>query len=295
MSLVVYETGDAGRRIGVRRGPYIVPVDSLDSGEGVDGVTNCLPIIHSLESQAREVLSETPESVEIHDASRTSLYSPIDPSKIVRIEGSYEHDLVDEDYNPFINTEGLRERDWPRFWVAPMSTVVQASNPFVLPKFANEVKPGVELALVIGSSGKYWSPEEAAEAIAGCLVMIDIGIHDPLPGQWGYRFFDSAMAFGTDLVSYRGLEVSSLDLTLELNGEVADTKSTEGWRFSPGDMVSTVSEIMSLQAGDVITTGNPMRVDGTVDPGDELRATIEDIGTFESPIRREQTDSRMLI
>jgi 2-keto-4-pentenoate hydratase/2-oxohepta-3-ene-1,7-dioic acid hydratase in catechol pathway len=91
------------------------------------------------------------------------------------------------------------------------------------------------------------------------------------------------------------LDVSSLNLTLELNGEVVDTKSTDGWRFSPGEMVSTVSEMMTVQPGDVITTGNPMRVDGTVDPGDELRATIEDVGTLESSIRRVTTDAEVLI
>jgi 2-keto-4-pentenoate hydratase/2-oxohepta-3-ene-1,7-dioic acid hydratase in catechol pathway len=261
----------------------------------VDGITDCLPIIHSLESQARAVLSDSLETVDIHNVSQANLYSPIYPSKIVRIEGGYEHDLTDENYNPFIDTEGLRERDWPRFWVAPMSAIAQASNPLVLPKFAYEAKPGVELAFVIGSSGKYWSHEAATEAIAGCLVMGDIGIYDLLPGQWGYKFFDSAMRFGTDLVSAQELDLSSLNLTLELNEEVVDTKSTDGWRFTPGEMVSTVSDIMSLQPGDIITTGNPMRVDGTVDAGDELRATIEDVDTVVSSIHREETDAEVLI
>jgi 2-keto-4-pentenoate hydratase/2-oxohepta-3-ene-1,7-dioic acid hydratase in catechol pathway len=295
MAFVVYETGDATLRVGVRRGTDIVPVDSLDSGGRVEGITDCLPIAHTLESQAEEVLSGAPRPVDIHDISRASLRSPVDPGKIVRIEGSYEHDLAEEDYNPFIDTEGLHERDWPRFWVAPMSAMAGASDPLVLPTFANKAKPSVELALVVGSSGKHWSPEEAMEAIAGCLVVADIGIYDSLPGQWGYKFFDSAMTFGTNLVSSRELDVSSLNLTLELNGEVVDTKSTDGWRFSPGEMVSTVSEMMTVQPGDVITTGNPMRVDGTVDPGDELRATIEDVGTLESSIRRETTDAEVLI
>ena len=286
MPLVVYETGDTTPEIGVRKGPDIVPVDSLDSGEGTDGVTDCLPIIHTLESQAEEALSGTPESVDVHDVSQVNLRSPIDPTKIVRIEGSYEHDLVDEEYNPFIDTEGLRERDWPRFWVAPTSAMAEASDPLVFPKFANEAKPSIELALVVDSPGKHWSPEEAREAIAGCLVMADIGIYDSLPGQWGYKFFDSAMTFGTDLVSYPEGDVSSLNLTLELNGEVIDTKSTDGWRFSPGEMVSTVSEIMSIEQGDIITTGNPMRVDRSVSGGDELRATIEDVDTVTSSIRR---------
>ncbi|WP_158413868.1 fumarylacetoacetate hydrolase family protein [Halorubrum sp. CGM5_25_10-8B] len=213
----------------------------------------------------------------------------------MRIEGSYEHDLVDDKYNPFIDTEGLRERDWPRFWVAPMSALAQASDPLVVPTFTSEAKPSAELAFVVGSSGKNWSSEKATEAISGCLVMVDIGIYDSLPGQWGYKFFDSAMTFGTDLVSANGLNLSSLELSLELNGEVVDTKSTDGWRFTPGEIVSTVSEVMSLQPGDIITTGNPMRVNGTVDSGDELRATVEDVDTVVSSIRREETDAEVLI
>lgn len=295
MPVVVYETGDAAPQIGIRRGTEIVAVDSLDSGEGLDGVPDCVPIIRTLESEAETAIWEAPGSVDLHDLSEVTLQSPVDPSKIVRIEGSYEHDLTDEGYNPFINTESLHERDWPRLWVAPMSAMARASEPLVVPTFANDVKPSIELAVVVGSAGKNWSPEEATEAIAGCLVMADLGIYDSLPGQWGYKFFDSAMRFGTDLVSAQELDLSSLELTLELNGEVIDTKSTDGWRFSPGEMVSTVSEIMSLQPGDIITTGNPMRVDGTVDAGDELRATIEDVGTVASSIRREETDAEVFI
>jgi len=295
MALVVYETGDATSRVGVRRRTDIVAVDSLDSGEGADGVTDCLPIIRTLESEAEEAISDDPESIDSHDVSEVTLYSPVDPTKIVRIEGSYEHDLTDAGYNPFINTESLRKNDWPRLWVAPMSSMVQASDPLVVPTFANKVKPSIELAFVIGSAGKYWSSEEAAEAIAGCLVMTDIGIYDSLPGQWGYKFFDSAMRFGTDLVSAKELYLSSLELSLELNGEVVDTKSTDGWRFSPGEMVSTVSGIMSLEPGDIITTGNPMRVDETIDAGDELRARIEAIDTVVSSVRREQTDTEVFI
>lgn len=295
MPVVVYETGDATPQVGIRRGTEVVAIDSLDSGEGVDGVSDCAPIIRTLESEAEAAMAEAERSVECHDLSAVTLHSPVDPSKIVRIEGSYEHDLTDEGYNPFINTESLREVDWPRLWVAPMSAMAEASEPLVVPTFANEVKPSVELAFVVGSAGTNWSPEEATEAIAGCLVLADIGIYDSLPGQWGYKFFDSAMRFGTDLVSAQELDLSSLELTLELNGEVVDTKSTDRWRFTPGEMVSTVSEIMSLQPGDIITTGNPMRVDGTIDAGDELRATIEDVGTVVSSIRREETDAEVLI
>lgn len=295
MPVVVYETGDATPQVGIRRGTEIVSVKSLDSGEDVEGIPDCVPIIGTLESEAEAALSEAYGSVDSHDLSAVTLHSPVGPSKIVRIEGSYKHDLTDEEYNPFINTESLHERDWPRLWVTPMSAMAKASDPLVVPTFGNEVKPSVELAFVVGSAGKNWSPEEATEAIAGCLVLVDIGIYDSLPGQWGYKFFDSAMRFGTDLVSAQELDLSSLELSLELNGEVIDTKSTDGWRFTPGEMVSTVSEIMSLQPGDIITTGNPMRVDGTVDAGDELQATIEDVGTVVSSIRREETDAEVLI
>jgi 2-keto-4-pentenoate hydratase/2-oxohepta-3-ene-1,7-dioic acid hydratase in catechol pathway len=295
MPVVVYETRDATPQVGIRRGTEIVAVESLDSGEGLKRVSDCIPLIRTLESEAEAAIAEAGSSVDPHDLSAVTLHSPVDPSKIVRIEGSYEHDLTDEEYNPFINTESLHERDWPRLWVAPMSAMAKASDPLVVPTFANEVKPSVELAVVVGSAGKNWSYEEATEAIAGCLVLADIGIYDSLPGQWGYKFFDSAMRFGTDLVSARELDLSSLELSLELNGEVVDTKSTDGWRFTPGEMVSTVSEIMSLQPGDIITTGNPMRVDGTIDAGDELRATVEDVDTVVSSIRREETDSEVLI
>lgn len=295
MALVTYSTDGTSSQIGVRRGDKVISVKSLDIGKKINQLSDCFPILNLIESEGEEALSNSSQSVNVRSVSETTLQSPINPSKIVRIEGSYEHDLIDEEYNPFINTQSLRECDWPRFWVAPISAMAQASDPLIIPTFANELKPSIELAFVVGSAGDNWSLEEATEAIAGCLVMIDIGIYDSLPGQWGYKLFDSAMQFGTNLVPAQGLDLLSRDLTLKLNGEVIDTKSTDGWRFSPEEMVSTVSEIMSLQQGDIITTGNPMRVDRTVDAGDELQATIEGIDTVVSSIRREETDAEVLI
>lgn len=295
MALVMYSTDDASSQIGVRRGNKVISVKSLDVGKKINQLSDCFPVINLIESEGEEALSNSFQSVNVYSVSETTLQSPINPGKIVRIEGSYEHDLIDQEYNPFINTQSLRECDCPRLWVAPISAMTQTSNPLVIPTFANEVKPSIELAFVVGSAGDNWPFEEATEAIAGCLVMIDIGIYDSLPGQWGYKFFDSAMQFGTNLVSTQELDLSSLELTLELNGEVIDTKSTDRWRFLPGEIVSTVSEIMSLQQGDIITTGNPMRVDRTVDAGDELQATIEGIDTVVSSIRREETDAEVLI
>lgn len=294
MPLVLYSPDDSNERLGIQRDDTIVALDEVSRSDGVIGLDEAVASLAELEAQAEEALIEA-DAVETFASETVNVRAPIDPTKIVRIEGSYKHDLDDAEYSPFIDTEGLRERDWPRFWVVPKSTLTRQSGSLEVPKFAKNVKPGIELAFVLGRGGKYWTAEEGVDSIAGYLMLVDLGIYDPLPGQWGYRFFDGAMTFGSDLVSPDGVDLSSLQLSLELNGDELDSKSTSDWRFTPGEMVETVSQIMTLEPGDIITTGDPMRVHQTVEEGDTLRGRITDIGSVETHIQGEETDAEVLI
>lgn len=294
LPLVFFNLDDSGERLGIQRGEVIVPLETISDPDQVIEFVQVLGNLSKFEERADAAISRS-QTVETVSVTEADVRAPLDPTKIVRIEGSYEHDLDNADYNPFIDTEGLRERDWPRFWVAPESALARPPGTLEVPKFAKRVKPGLELAFVIGRNGKYWTEEEAFESVAGCLVMVNLGIYDSLPGQWGYRFFDGAMTFGPGLVPSDRIDLSTLRLSLELNGEELDARSTSAWRFSPGEMVSTVSQIMSLRAGDVITSGDPMRIHHTVENGDTLRGHVSNLGTVEVGIRREETDAEVLI
>lgn len=293
MPLVFFSPHGSSERLGIQRDDTIVAVDAISKSDKKMGLKEAVESLAELESQVEDAIGA--KAVETFTLETVNVRAPIDPTKIVRIEGSYTHDLDDAEYSPFIDTKGLRERDWPRFWIVPKSTLARQTGTLEVPNFAKRVKPGIELAFVLGQGGKYWTEEEAIESIAGCLVLVDLGIYDPLPGQWGYRFFDGAMNFGSALVSPDGLDLSSLRLSLELNGDEVDSKSTSDWRFTPGEMVETVSQIMTLEPGDIITTGDPMRVHQTVEKGDFLRGQITEIGSVETHIHGEETDAEVLI
>lgn len=294
MPLVYFSHDDTDENLGIQQGDTIIAVDTVLSSDQEIALEKALENIAEFEQLAKEELSGG-EPAETYASEAVNIRAPIDPAKIVRIEGSYTHDLDDSAYNPFIDTEGLQERDWPRFWIAPNSTLERKSEPLIIPTFAKNIKPGIELAFVLGRGGKYWTESEALESVAGCLIMVDIAIYDPLPGQWGYRFFDGAMRVGSGLVSPAGIDLSSIQLSLELNGKELDSRSTSGWRFSPGEMISTVSQIMTLESGDIVTSGDPMGIEQTVEDGDTLHGHITDIGKIETSIRREETDGGVLI
>ena len=75
------------------------------------------------------------------------------------------------------------------------------------------------------------------------------------------------------------VDVSNLDISLELNGEVKQKGNTNMMMFSPRELVSFVSGIMTLLPGDVITTGTPAGI-GPMDHGDKVSVVIESIGTL---------------
>lgn len=294
MPLVFFSPDGSSECLGIRLDDTIVAVEAVSKSDQEIGLDEAVGSLAELEAKAEEAITGA-EAVETFGLEAVNVRAPVDPTKIVRIEGSYTHDLDDAEYSPFIDTHGLRERDWPRFWIAPRSTLTRQTGALEVPQFAKRVKPGIELAFVLGRGGKYWTEEGAVESIAGCLVLVDLGIYDSLPGQWGYRFFDGAMLFGASLVSPGGIDLSSLRLSLELNGDELDSKSTSDWRFTPGEMIETVSQIMTLEPGDIITTGDPMRVHQTVEAGDTLRGHITDIGSVETHIHEEETDAEVLI
>ena len=97
-------------------------------------------------------------------------------------------------------------------------------------------------------------------------------------GQWTRaKGFDTFAPMGP--VIETDLDPDHLDIRLELNGEVRQQGNTDMMMFSPYELVSFVSSIMTLLPGDVITTGTPSGI-GPMNHGDQVSVIIENIGTL---------------
>ncbi len=101
-------------------------------------------------------------------------------------------------------------------------------------------------------------------------------------GQWTRaKSFDTFCPLGPWLAL--GLDPGALEISLRLNGETRQSSSTSAMIFAPAELVSFISGIMTLEAGDVILTGTPPGV-GELTVGDEVEVEIGGIGTLRNRV-----------
>jgi 2-keto-4-pentenoate hydratase/2-oxohepta-3-ene-1,7-dioic acid hydratase in catechol pathway len=289
MGIVRFSADSVTEHIGVAFDGVVVDISSVEGAAGE--LSEALSDSESVCSSARK-LRDGGEA-RTYETEDVTFHSPVLPSKIVRLEGCYEHDVTDEEFNRFVQDDGLSEMDWPSIFAAPVTSTVPPSEDVEIPQFAEKVRPGAELAFVIGEECKYLQPSEALDAVSGLLTVATVTVYDDLPGLFGYKSFDSAIPVGREVVPPE--TVGGLEVSVSVNGEVLDTRSTSDWRFEAGEIVSSVSEVMSLEPGDLILTGDPIRTDRVLEEGDSVRATVDGVGEVRSDVVRESTEAGIRI
>ena len=181
----------------------------------------------------------------------------------------------------------------------PSTTINHPGATFTIPEVSAEhLDWELELGVVIGREAKGVRESEALEYVAGYTVVNDLSdrrfrpnpdrrernrdaFFDWLHGKW----HDGSCPLGPCVLSSDAVgDPQSFDLELRLNGEVRQSSSTERQIFSVAQVVAFISSFVTLEPGDVISTGTPDGVgnaSGTwLRPGDRLDAKIEGIGTL---------------
>ena len=174
------------------------------------------------------------------------------------------------------------------FMKAP-SCLSGPNDDIVQPKFSTKMDWEVELGIVIGSKAQYVSVEEAMEYVAGFCLVNDVSERNyqmERGGTWDKgKGFDTFGPVGPYLVTADELgNVGELDMWLDVNGERMQTGNTTTMIFNPAQLVSYLSECMTLLPGDIITTGTPpgvgigMKPPKFLQPGDVITLGIEKLG-----------------
>jgi 2-keto-4-pentenoate hydratase/2-oxohepta-3-ene-1,7-dioic acid hydratase in catechol pathway len=153
----------------------------------------------------------------------------------------------------------------------------------------------VELAMVIGKTGKNIPRERAFEHVFGFTIINDVTGRDlqRLHGQWFKgKALDGSCPMGPYLVHKSHFKLPpDLAISLKVNGELRQSSRTSNMIFDLPYIVSVLSQGMTLEAGDVIATGTPSGVGFAMDPprflkdGDLIEAEIEGIGVLRNTIR----------
>jgi 2-keto-4-pentenoate hydratase/2-oxohepta-3-ene-1,7-dioic acid hydratase in catechol pathway len=151
----------------------------------------------------------------------------------------------------------------------------------------------VELAVIIGRRGKRIPKAEALQHVFGYSVIIDISARDcRRGGQWLYsKGQDTFAPFGPMIVTADAVaDPQALDLWLTVNGVEKQRSNTRHMLFKVADLISDISQGITLEAGDIIATGTPSGVGAGRDPqewlwpGDVIEAEVDGIGRLRHPV-----------
>jgi 2-keto-4-pentenoate hydratase/2-oxohepta-3-ene-1,7-dioic acid hydratase in catechol pathway len=178
------------------------------------------------------------------------------------------------------------------------NTLIGDGEPIVLPAASQEVDYEAELGVVIGTAAKHVSEAAALDHVEGYICLNDVSARDLqfADGQWTRgKSPDTFCPVGPRLVPREEIDdPQRLGIRCILNGETMQDSSTAQMIFSVAEIIAYVSQVITLEPGDLIATGTPAGVGVFRDPkillkdGDEVRVEIDGLGTLTNPVEKER-------
>jgi len=200
-------------------------------------------------------------------------------------------------YSDHAAESGMPEPSEPIIFMKATSAIIGPNDDVYLPPTAKKGDWEVELGIVIGKEAKYVSKEKALDYVAGACVVNDLSEREyqlERLGTWDKgKGCDTFGPFGPYLVTLDEVgDLNNLGLWLDLNGKRVQTGNTSSLIFDVPTLVSYVSQFMSLQPGDVISTGTPPGVGLGMKPpvflkeGDLMELGIDKLGSQKQTVYR---------
>lgn len=169
----------------------------------------------------------------------------------------------------------------------PASSLLADGGVIEIPTYSNDCHHELELALLVGKSGKHIKENEALSYIVGYAVALDLTLRDIQSEQkskglpWEIaKGFDTSCPISDFTPAAAIGNPNNLQLTLKVNGEIRQQGNTDQMMRSVEKIIAEISEIYTLESGDIILTGTPAGVSRIVS-GDHLEGTIEQVGSLQ--------------
>ena len=202
------------------------------------------------------------------------------PSKIVCVGLNYAQHAAES---------GMDVPEEPVLFFKASSAIVGPYDPIVIPKGSLKTDWEVELAVVIGKKASYVNEEDALNYVAGYVLHNDVSeraFQLERSGQWVKgKSCDTFAPIGPFIATSEEIDnPNNLNLWLKLNGEIMQNSSTSDFIFNIQQVVSYISQFMTLLPGDIISTGTPFGVGLGLNPpryledGDVVELGIEHLG-----------------
>ena len=235
----------------------------------------------------------------LDDASLDSLRA-IDTSSMPRVEGTPRFApivgnigkflCIGLNYSDHAAETGAAIPEHPILFFKANSAIVGANDDVIMPRGSTHTDWEVELGVVIGSTAKYVSEQEALSHVAGYCIVNDVSerhFQTQLTGQWTKgKSCDTFGPTGPFLVTRDEVpDPQALDMSLDVNGKRMQTGNTSTMIFTVAQIISHLSQLMTLHPGDIITTGTPPGVGMGIKPdpiylqnGDVMELRITGLG-----------------
>jgi 2-keto-4-pentenoate hydratase/2-oxohepta-3-ene-1,7-dioic acid hydratase in catechol pathway len=281
MRLVSYDAGD-GSRAGVLEGDRVVDAWAA-LGEPHRGSLREL-IADGRVDDLRSTFGNS--GTPAHPRSAVTLLAPIpDPDKIICIGLNYAKHAAEG---------GMEAPASPTIFAKYRNALAAPGTTVKLPANSRKVDYEAEVAFVVGRRAKDVSEAEALDHIAGYTLLNDLSARDlqfSTPQWMSGKVFDGSAPCGPALVTPEEAGPhDGIEIRLTLNGEQMQGDSTASLIFSVSALLSHLSELMTLEPGDIVSTGTPDGVGSVRDPrvwladGDELVIESPTLGRLETRI-----------
>lgn len=197
-------------------------------------------------------------------------------------------------YADHISETGREKPEYPTFFTKQSTCVIAHGQAIHCPEVSEKVDYEGELAFVIGKRCKHVPVEKAHEVIGGYTICNDVTVRDwqqRTPTWTLGKSFDTHGPMGPWLVTADEIaDPHKLSLKTWVDDELRQNANTGEMIFNCYEMVAYLSQVMTLEPGDVISTGTPagvgvkMKPRGYLKPGQTVRIEIESIGTLTNPV-----------
>lgn len=264
-----------------------------DNYHGTDGMIRFLQSGESALNDLAEIINNAPELLLLNEV---QLLAPIiKPNKFFGVSLNYaDH----------IKETGLEQPEYPTFFNKQNSCVIGPDNAIHRPMLSEKLDYEGELGIVVGKRCRHVNREQAASVIAGYTIVNDVTVRD-----WQMRShtwtlgksFDTHGPTGPWIVTPDEIgDPHNLSIKTWVNNDLRQDSNTSQLIFDCYYLVEYLSQVMTLEPGDIIATGTSsgvgvmMKPRGYMKPGDTVTIEIEKIGSLKNPVIEEPESSRFI-
>jgi 2-keto-4-pentenoate hydratase/2-oxohepta-3-ene-1,7-dioic acid hydratase in catechol pathway len=208
------------------------------------------------------------------------------PSKIICLAFNYKDHAKEQNLIP---------PDEPAIVIKPRTTLNGATSDIICPLFVSKLDYEIELAVIIGKDCKNISEKEAKESVFGYMVLNDTSARDIQAKDKQFtraKGFDTFAPCGPWITTADEIpDPQNLKMMTKVNGDIRQNSSTSNMHLTVYSIVSQLSKAMTLEKGDIISTGTPAGVmlnkpDAIfLKDGDKIEMEIENLGKLQNTVR----------